>query len=61
MDLCQKSMAQGVDLWVGVLPVLHHCMERSARGGDSEVQREDAWAALEDVPFVQFREKRADG
>ncbi|XP_071075531.1 E3 ubiquitin-protein ligase RNF213 isoform X3 [Desmodus rotundus] len=61
MDLCQKSVAQGVDLWVGVLPVLHHCMERSARGGDSEVQREDAWAALEDVPFVQFREKRADG
>lgn len=59
--LCLQSMDQGAGLWVGVLPVLHGCAERPAGGGDAGFQREDAWAALEGVPFKEFREKRADG
>ncbi|KAM5307769.1 E3 ubiquitin-protein ligase RNF213 isoform 2-T2 [Glossophaga mutica] len=60
-DLCDKSRDHGVDLWVGILPVLHFCTERPARGGDPGVQREDTWAALEGVPFKEFRETKADG
>ncbi|XP_053516781.1 E3 ubiquitin-protein ligase RNF213 [Artibeus jamaicensis] len=61
VDLCHKSVTYRIDLWVGVLPVFHHCTERPACGGDSTVQQEVAWAALEGIPFKEFREKRADG
>ncbi|KAF6091975.1 hypothetical protein HJG60_000149 [Phyllostomus discolor] len=59
--LCLESVTHGVGHWVGVLPVLHRCMERPTRRGDSRIQHEETWAALEGVPFKEFREKKADG
>lgn len=60
VDLCQRSMDMKVDLWVGTMPVLHHCMERSPPGRDAWTQPEDTWAALEGISFSEFREQRAD-
>ncbi|ELK12270.1 RING finger protein 213 [Pteropus alecto] len=60
VNLCQRSMDMKVDLWVGTLPVLHHCMERSPPGRDAGTQPEDTWAALEGISFSEFRERRAD-
>ncbi|XP_023378779.1 E3 ubiquitin-protein ligase RNF213 [Pteropus vampyrus] len=60
VNLCQRSMDMKVDLWVGTLPVLHRCMERSPPGRDARTQPEDTWAALEGISFSEFRERRAD-
>lgn len=49
-----------VDLWVGTLPVLHHCMELPPPRRDARIQSEDSWAALEGISFSEFRERRAD-
>ncbi|KAM8784464.1 LOW QUALITY PROTEIN: E3 ubiquitin-protein ligase RNF213 [Rhynchonycteris naso] len=59
VNLCQMSMDRGIDHWVGILPVLHHCMGQSPRGMNSGIQHEDTWAALEGISFSEFREKRA--
>ncbi|KAF6297909.1 hypothetical protein mRhiFer1_000154 [Rhinolophus ferrumequinum] len=60
VNLCLKGIAAKVDLWVGVLPVLHHCMDLSPRGKDSRTQPEDTWAALEGISFSEFREQRLE-
>lgn len=60
MNLCQVCMDKKIDLWVGTLPVLHHCMGSSPRGRDVGKQPEDTWAALEGISFSEFREQTSD-
>ncbi|KAM7069332.1 E3 ubiquitin-protein ligase RNF213 isoform 2-T4 [Molossus nigricans] len=59
VSLCQDSMDEGVFLWVGTLPVLHHCVGQCLGGRDSRHQSEDTWAALEGISFSERRETRA--
>lgn len=58
VNLCQDSMDKRVYLWVGTLPVLHHCVGQCVEGRDSRAQSEDTWAALEGISFSEFREQR---
>uniref|UniRef100_A0A673VDP0 Ring finger protein 213 n=1 Tax=Suricata suricatta TaxID=37032 RepID=A0A673VDP0_SURSU len=58
VNLCRRCIAKSVDLWVLTLPVLHHCMAPCPQGKGSRMQSEDTWAALEGIPFSEFREKR---
>uniref|UniRef100_A0A673VMB2 E3 ubiquitin-protein ligase RNF213 n=1 Tax=Suricata suricatta TaxID=37032 RepID=A0A673VMB2_SURSU len=60
VNLCRRCIAKSVDLWVLTLPVLHHCMAPCPQGKGSRMQSEDTWAALEGIPFSEFREKRPD-
>ncbi|XP_006105644.1 E3 ubiquitin-protein ligase RNF213 [Myotis lucifugus] len=59
VNLCGRSMDQGVDLWVGTLPVLHLCMGPLLPGREPRIQPENIWAALEGISFSEFRKKRA--
>ncbi|XP_014389506.1 PREDICTED: E3 ubiquitin-protein ligase RNF213-like, partial [Myotis brandtii] len=59
VSLCGRSMNQGVDLWVGTLPVFHLCMGPRPPGRKPRIQPENIWAALEGLSFSEFREKRA--
>ncbi|XP_055448252.1 E3 ubiquitin-protein ligase RNF213 isoform X2 [Psammomys obesus] len=56
-NLCHGCIDQGLDRWLGTLPVLHHCTQLSPPRKDSKSQAEDAWAGLEGISFVQFRER----
>nr|XP_045015373.1 E3 ubiquitin-protein ligase RNF213 [Jaculus jaculus] len=56
IHLCHRCVEAGVIRWLGVLPVLHYCMQLSPPKKDSVSQREDTWAGLEGISFVQFRE-----
>uniref|UniRef100_A0A8C9DCK3 E3 ubiquitin-protein ligase RNF213 n=1 Tax=Panthera leo TaxID=9689 RepID=A0A8C9DCK3_PANLE len=60
VNLCRQCIEKTVDLWVLTLPVLHHCVAPTPQGKDSRIQPEDTWAALEGIPFSEFREKKAD-
>uniref|UniRef100_A0A8C3WRW7 E3 ubiquitin-protein ligase RNF213 n=1 Tax=Catagonus wagneri TaxID=51154 RepID=A0A8C3WRW7_9CETA len=60
VNLYQRCMDKGVDLWVCTLPVLHLCTGPAPPTKDSGLQPEDTWAALEGISFSEFREKRAD-
>ncbi|XP_034881723.1 E3 ubiquitin-protein ligase RNF213 isoform X2 [Mirounga leonina] len=60
VNLCQRCIVKAVDLWVFTLPVLHHCLLSSPQGRDFREQSEDTWAALEGIPFSEFRERRLD-
>ncbi|XP_026908049.2 E3 ubiquitin-protein ligase RNF213 isoform X1 [Acinonyx jubatus] len=60
VNLCRQCIEKAVDLWVLTLPVLHHCVAPTPQGKDSRIQPEDTWAALEGIPFSEFREKKAD-
>lgn len=60
VNLCRQCIEKTVDLWVLTLPVLHHCVAPSPQGKDSRIQPEDTWAALEGIPFSEFREKKTD-
>ncbi|XP_054544611.1 E3 ubiquitin-protein ligase RNF213 isoform X2 [Talpa occidentalis] len=58
VHLCQHCMARQVDLWVCVLPVLHLCAQPPPWGTATSLPPEDTWAALEGLPFAEFREDR---
>ncbi|CAO2646317.1 E3 ubiquitin-protein ligase RNF213, partial [Lemmus lemmus] len=45
-----------MDHWLGILPVLHCCMQLSPPRRASKNQPEDTWAGLEGIPYAQFRE-----
>ncbi|XP_030884636.1 E3 ubiquitin-protein ligase RNF213 isoform X2 [Leptonychotes weddellii] len=60
VNLCRRCIVKTVDLWVLTLPVLHHCLLSSPQGRDCRKQPEDTWAALEGIPFSEFRERRLD-
>lgn len=57
INLCHRCIDNGLDRWLGILPVLHYCMQLSPPRKDSKSQAEDTWAGLEGISFVQFREK----
>ncbi|KAL6038048.1 hypothetical protein STEG23_019389 [Scotinomys teguina] len=57
VTLCHKCITEGVDCWMGTLPVLHYCMQLSPPKKDSKSQPEDTWAGLEGISFAQFRDK----
>ncbi|CAO2646303.1 E3 ubiquitin-protein ligase RNF213, partial [Lemmus lemmus] len=56
VNLCCRCIAEGVDHWLGILPVLHRCMQLSPPRRASKRQPEDTWAGLEGIPYAQFRE-----
>uniref|UniRef100_A0A2K6UDD8 E3 ubiquitin-protein ligase RNF213 n=1 Tax=Saimiri boliviensis boliviensis TaxID=39432 RepID=A0A2K6UDD8_SAIBB len=57
MKLCLRCIDGRLCLWMGALPVLHCCKEPAPRHKDAWSQPEDVWAALEGIPFSQWREK----
>ncbi|XP_047401153.1 E3 ubiquitin-protein ligase RNF213 isoform X1 [Sciurus carolinensis] len=57
VDLCQRCMDAKVVDWLGVLPVLHYCMQLEPPRKDLVSQPADVWAALEGIPFLKFQEK----
>ncbi|XP_077886537.1 E3 ubiquitin-protein ligase RNF213-like isoform X3 [Ictidomys tridecemlineatus] len=57
VNLCQRCMAVRVIDWLGILPVLHYCMQLAPPRKDFVNQPEDIWAALQGVSFSQFQEK----
>ncbi|XP_053426621.1 E3 ubiquitin-protein ligase RNF213 isoform X2 [Nycticebus coucang] len=60
VNLCRRHIDSQEYHWLGVLPVLHYCVQPSPKGKDSSTQPEDTWAALEGISFSQFREKTKD-
>ncbi|KAM5272726.1 E3 ubiquitin-protein ligase RNF213 [Ctenodactylus gundi] len=56
VHLCHRCMKTGVSQWLGTLPVLHYCMKLPPPRVDLGTQQEDAWAALEGIPFSEFRD-----
>uniref|UniRef100_A0A2K5Z6W0 E3 ubiquitin-protein ligase RNF213 n=1 Tax=Mandrillus leucophaeus TaxID=9568 RepID=A0A2K5Z6W0_MANLE len=60
VNLCQRCMDKSMYHWLGILPVLHCCMELAPRHKDAWSQPEDTWAALEGISFSQFREQTQD-
>ncbi|KAI5277308.1 hypothetical protein MUG91_G144n75 [Manis pentadactyla] len=61
VDLCRMCVDRMKECWVPVLPLLHHCMELAPQRKDLVLQPEDTWAALEGIPFSEYREKIPDG
>ncbi|XP_029417237.1 E3 ubiquitin-protein ligase RNF213 isoform X2 [Nannospalax galili] len=57
INLCQRCMDQGVNHWLGILPILHYCMQLPLPREDSVSRTEDTWAGLEGLSFAHFREK----
>lgn len=57
INLCHRCTTEGVDHWLGTLPVLHYCMQQSPPRKASKSQPEDTWAGLEGISFAQFRDK----
>ncbi|XP_074199996.1 E3 ubiquitin-protein ligase RNF213 isoform X3 [Camelus bactrianus] len=57
VNLCQLCVDEKEDLWVCILPVLHHCMQLSPPARDAGLQPEDAWAALEGISYSEYREE----
>ncbi|XP_037593188.1 E3 ubiquitin-protein ligase RNF213 [Cebus imitator] len=57
MKLCLRCVDRRLCLWMGALPVLHCCKEPAPRPKDPWSQPEDTWAALEGIPFSQWREQ----
>uniref|UniRef100_A0A8D2D6D2 E3 ubiquitin-protein ligase RNF213 n=1 Tax=Sciurus vulgaris TaxID=55149 RepID=A0A8D2D6D2_SCIVU len=57
VDLCQRCMDAKVVDWLGVLPVLHYCMQLQPPRKDFVSQPADVWAALQGIPFLKFQEK----
>ena len=57
VKLCCRCIAEGVDHWLGILPILHYCMQLSPPRRASKSQSEDTWAGLEGICFAQFREE----
>ncbi|XP_052615833.1 E3 ubiquitin-protein ligase RNF213 isoform X2 [Peromyscus californicus insignis] len=57
IDLCHRCITEGIDRWLGILPVLHYCMQQSPPRKTSKSQPEDTWAGLEGISFAQFRDK----
>ncbi|KAG8507497.1 LOW QUALITY PROTEIN: E3 ubiquitin-protein ligase RNF213 [Galemys pyrenaicus] len=60
VHFCLCCMEKRMDLWVCVLPVLHLCAQPPPPGKDAALQPEDAWAALEGIPYSEFRDKRQE-
>lgn len=61
VDLCRMCVDRMKECWVPVLPLLHHCMELAPQRKGLVLQPEDTWAALEGIPFSEYREKIPDG
>lgn len=57
VNLCRRCIDEGMDRWLGTLPILHCCIQLSPPRRNSKSQPEDTWAGLEGIPFAQFREK----
>lgn len=56
--LCHWCIKEGVERWMNTLPVLHYCMRLPTPSRkDSKSQREDIWAGLEGIAFLEFRDK----
>ncbi|KAF7471344.1 Hypothetical predicted protein [Marmota monax] len=57
VNLCQRCMDAKVIDWLGILPVLHYCMQLAPPRKDFVSQPEDTWAALEGISFSQFQKE----
>ncbi|CAH6776517.1 Rnf213 [Phodopus roborovskii] len=57
INLYDRCILDGIEHWLGTLPVLHYCMQLSLPRKDSKSMSEDTWAGLEGLSFVQFRDK----
>ncbi|XP_035293735.1 E3 ubiquitin-protein ligase RNF213 isoform X3 [Cricetulus griseus] len=58
IGLCHRCITDGVERWLGTLPVLHHCTQQlSPPRKDSKSLPEDTWAGLEGISFAHFRDK----
>ncbi|XP_076964711.1 E3 ubiquitin-protein ligase RNF213-like [Callospermophilus lateralis] len=57
VNLCQRCMVARVIDWLGILPVLHYCMQLAPPRKDSVNQSEDIWAALKGISFSQFQKE----
>uniref|UniRef100_UPI000E55D81A E3 ubiquitin-protein ligase RNF213-like n=1 Tax=Urocitellus parryii TaxID=9999 RepID=UPI000E55D81A len=57
VNLCQRYINARVVNWLGILPVLHYCMQLVPPRKDFVSQPEDIWDALKGIPFSQFQEK----
>ncbi|KAM4802762.1 E3 ubiquitin-protein ligase RNF213-like [Urocitellus parryii] len=57
VNLCQRCMVARVVDWLGILPVLHYCMQLDPPRKDSVNQSEDIWAALKGISFSQFQKE----
>lgn len=55
--LCFRCIEEGCDRWLGILPLMHFCMQQSPPRKNSKSQTEDAWAGLEGISFSEFRDK----
>ncbi|XP_029401805.1 E3 ubiquitin-protein ligase RNF213 isoform X5 [Mus pahari] len=55
--LCLRCADERCDRWLGILPLLHSCMQRPPPKENSKSQAEDTWAGLEGIPFSEFRDK----
>ncbi|XP_052050777.1 E3 ubiquitin-protein ligase RNF213 isoform X2 [Apodemus sylvaticus] len=55
--LCVRCIDERCDRWLGILPILHYCMQQSPPRKTSKSQPEDTWAGLEGIFFSQFRDK----
>ncbi|XP_028640286.1 E3 ubiquitin-protein ligase RNF213, partial [Grammomys surdaster] len=60
-NLCHRCIDKRCDRWLGILPLLHHCMQQSPPRKNSKSQPEDTWAGLEGIPFSEFRDKAPTG
>lgn len=57
VNLCHRCITDGVERWLGTLPVLHRCMQLSPPRKDSKSLPEDSWAGLEGISFASLRDK----
>ncbi|VTJ72222.1 Hypothetical predicted protein [Marmota monax] len=57
VNLCQRCINARVVDWLGILPVVHYCMQLAPPGKDFVSQPEDIWASLKGISFFQFQEK----
>ncbi|XP_076693046.2 E3 ubiquitin-protein ligase RNF213-like [Callospermophilus lateralis] len=55
VNLCQRCIDARVVDWLGILPVLHYCMQLAPPRKDFVSQPEDIWAGLKGISF-QFQE-----
>nr|XP_034361931.1 E3 ubiquitin-protein ligase RNF213 [Arvicanthis niloticus] len=56
-NLCHRCIDKRCGRWLGILPLLHHCMQQSPPRKNSKSQPEDSWAGLEGISFSEFRDK----